>query len=267
MKYLVCLFPLVIMVACNKDQAPTAPAASPWFYLDFTGYGEALQPGFLKVYSDSSWEEYGGIDTVNGTAYVSTLTSDSSLSYYTLTTGQYAGYKLTGQGPIIFDAPLPFLPMHWPSDTTFARTATFTFSGLSVSITDFYTLIDTAGIGTPVGNFSPAPHFQDVTYVALSDGSTGYASQDIWTARGPGVVVTVQQGQSAVYFIRGYVNGQSWGSASLAQKILPQGGLSHHVGLRGLFRQSGGAVPSWHALSKTSSPNISTSRSTTSRSR
>lgn len=265
MKYLVCLFLLVIMVACNKDQAPTAPATSPWFYLDFTGYGEALQPGYLKVYSDSSWEEYGGIDTVNGTAYVSALTSDSALSYYTLATGQYAGYKLMGQDPIIFDAPLPFLPTHWPSDTTFARTATFTLSGYSVSITDFYTLIDTAGIVTPVGNFSPAPHFQDVTYVAVSDGSTGYASQDIWTARGPGVVVTVQQGQSAVYFIRGYVNGQTWGSASLAQKTVPQGGLSRQGGLRGLFRQSGGGVPPRDALFKTSSPNLSTARSTRSR--
>jgi len=58
---------------CNKDQPPTGPTTPTLFYLDLTGYGETLQPGYLKIYSDSSWEKYGGIDTVNGTAYVSTV--------------------------------------------------------------------------------------------------------------------------------------------------------------------------------------------------
>jgi len=244
MKYLVYLFPLALLIACNKDQPPTGPTTPTWFYLDLTGYGETLQPGYLKIYSDSSWEKYGGIDTVNGTAYVSTVASDSTLSYYTLATGQYAGYKLTGLDPILFDVPVPFLPTHWPSDSTFARTATFTVAGYSVSVTDLYTLIDTAVIVTPLGSFSPAPHFHNVTYAVASDGATGYASQDIWTARGPGVIVTMQQGQSAVYFVRGYVNGKSWEGTTSAQKTAPQGGLSHRGGLRGLLRFSEPGV-SW----------------------
>jgi hypothetical protein len=235
MKYLICLLVIVLLDGCTQNNPPTAPDAQSWFYLDFTGYGETMGPGYLKVFSDSSWEEYYGIDTVNGTGYVSILSSDSSLMFYTQTTGQYSGYRIPGQDPVIFDAPLPFLPTRWPSNTTFARTATFTLMGLSVAVTDFYTLVDTGGLVTPVGTFSPVPHFEDDTYLEASDGETGYASQDLWTARGPGVVLTAQQGQPAAYFIRGYVNGKAWGSALPSWNAVA-GGRSPDVGLRGLLR-------------------------------
>ena len=34
MKYLVYLFPLALMIACNKDQPPTGPTTPTLFYLD-----------------------------------------------------------------------------------------------------------------------------------------------------------------------------------------------------------------------------------------
>lgn len=235
-KHCFCLFLAVLLNACTQNN-PTGPAPQAWFYLDFTGYGEKIEPGYVKVYSDSSWEEYGGIDTVNGTAYLSILSSDSSLAFYTQSSGQYAGYKLLNQDPIIFDSPLPFLPTRWPSDTSFARTATFTLQGYFVKVTDLYTLVDTAGIATPVGNFSPSPHFEDDTYVSASDGESGYASRDIWTARGPGVIVTAQSGLSAVYLVRGYVNGINWGSPASARNFAARGGDSRELGLTEVLRR------------------------------
>ncbi len=236
MKYFFCLLLPVIVSSCTRNDVPTGPDNQSWFYLDFTGYGESLVPGYLKVYSDSSWEQYGGIDTVNGTAFVTVLSSDSSMTFYTQPTGQYAGYQLPGQDPIIFDSPLPFLPARWPSDTTFARTATFTLMGYYVAVTDFYTLVDTAGVLTPVGSFSPVPHFEDVTYLEASDGETGYASQDLWTARGPGVVVTEQQGNPAVYFLHGFVNGKTWGGPAPPRTVAAERGISPAAQLSGLLR-------------------------------
>lgn len=255
-KYLVCLLPLVLVLACTKGETPTGPTTPAWFYFDFTGYGETLEPNYIKIYSDSSWEKYRGIDTVKGTGYISAIASDSTLYYYTVATGQYAGYKLRDQDPIIFDAPSPFLPTRWPSDTTFARTATFTLMGYSVAITDFYTLIDTTGIVTPLGKFSPAPHFLHMTYIKVSDGEAYYGSQELWAARGPGVIITEQQGQPAVYFIRGFVNGKTWDSSTPVQKPALRGAFSSAVGLRGLLRSSTSALSS--ALVRSKAPLLPT---------
>jgi len=234
MKYFVCLLLLVLAAACTTGENTVGIINPPSFKFDFTGYGERLEPAYVKIFSDSSWEEYGGVDTVKGTGYLSTLTNDSSRYYYTLATRQYAGYRIAGQAPVIFDVPLPLLPAHWSSDTSFSRTATFTAAGYSVSITDAYTLLDTAAVVTPLGNFSPAPHFLDETYVTVSDGEAFYGSQEFWAARGPGVIITAQSGQSAVYFIRGDVNGIAWGSSTTVQRY-SQGDITQAVGVRGLF--------------------------------
>jgi len=226
MKYLICCLPVFFLLACNQAATPTGPATGPWYYFDFTGFGETLGPGYLKVFSDSSWEKYAGIDTLQGTAYVSVLSSDSTISLYTPGTLEYAGYQLLNQAPIIFDNPLPPLPTHWPSDTSYGETATFTYMGYSVGITDYYTLVDTDSVATPVGNFSPAAHIFDQTYLIASNGGTGYYTQDLWLARGPGEVVSEQQGQSAVFFVYGYVNGKTWGGAAPMQRILSRHNLA-----------------------------------------
>jgi hypothetical protein len=236
MKYVVCLLPLLFVTACNKADIPIGFISGPPFKFAFTGFGETLEPGYLKVFSDSSREQYRGIDSVNGTLYLSTIAGDSTLIYYTFVAHQYAGYKLAGQDPIIFDAPLPSLPARWSSDTAVARTATFTVGGNAVSITDTYTLLDTAAVVTPLGSFSPAPHFLDQTSVSVSNGGSFSGSQEFWLARGPGEIITIQAGQSPVYFIYGFVNGVTWGGTTAVQKSPPGSGVTPEVGLRGLPR-------------------------------
>jgi hypothetical protein len=226
MKYLFCCLPVLLSLACNKASTPTGPDTGPWYYFDLTGYGETLGPGYLKVFSDSTWQKYAGIDTLLGTGYVTVLSNDSSLSLYTTATFQYAGYQLNGQVPIIFDNPLPPLPTRWPSDTTYGRTATFTYNGYFIEITDYYTLVDTDSVATPVGNFSPAVHIFDETYLSASNGGTGYGAQDLWLARGPGEIVSVQQGQPAVFFVYGYVNGKAWGGNAPVQRIASRHNLA-----------------------------------------
>jgi len=233
MKYVVCLLPLLLVPACTSGDIPVGIINPPFFYFDFTGYGEKLEPGYIKVYSDSSWDKYLGIDTVNGTAYVSTIASDSTLNYFTVSTGQYAGYRVAGQDPVIFDAPYPFLPARWPSDSTIGRSVRFTSMGSTVTVTELYTLQDTAAVATPVGTFSPTPHFLQETYVTLSGGQTLYGSQDLWAARGPGLIITLQQGGTPVYFVRGFVNGRSWDGTASVQKSARRGALAPQVGLKG----------------------------------
>ncbi len=225
MKHFFCCLPVLVLLACNQAATPTGPANGSWYYFDFTGYGEALEPGYLKVFSDSTWQKYAGIDTLMGTAYVTVLSSDSSLSLYTTGTFEYAGYQLSGQAPIIFDSPLPPLPTHWPSDTTYGRTATFTYNGYFVEITDYYSIVDTDSVATPVGNFFPAVHIFDETYLIATNGGTGYGAQDIWLARGPGEIVYAQEGQSAVFFVYGYVNGKAWGGYAPAQRVVTRHNL------------------------------------------
>lgn len=217
MKYIFCCLPLLLLLACNNASGPTGPDNGPWYYFDFTGYGEDLSPGYFKVYSDSTWQKYAGIDTVLGTAYVAVLADDSTLSLYSTGANLYAGYQLNGQAPIIFDSPLPPLPTRWPSDTTYGRVATFTYNGIFVQITDYYTLVDTDSVATPVGNFSPAAHILDQTYLITSNGGSGYDAQDIWLGRGPGEIVYAGQGQAAVFFMYGYVNGTAWGGYGQGQ--------------------------------------------------
>ena len=254
MKYVVCLLPLLLIPACGSNDIPVGIINPPFFYFDFTGYGEKLEPGYVKVYSDSSWDRYLGIDTVNGAAFIATLASDSSLNYFTVTAGQYAGYRVPGQDPVIFNAPYPFLPTRWPSDSTIGRSVSFTAMGSTVTITELYTLEDTAAVATPVGTFSPTPHFLLETYVTITNGQTLYGAQDLWTARGPGLVISLQQGGTPVYFIRGFVNGKAWdGSASVQTSarpgaLAPRAGVQRPLGLskallsipsvrgRGLFR-------------------------------
>jgi hypothetical protein len=257
MKNLVCfllvflLLPVFLLLACNKALTPTGPDTGPWYYFDLTGYGETLGPGYFKVFSDSTWQKYAGIDTLMGTAYVSVISSDSTLSLYTTATFQYAGYQLSGQVPIIFDNPLPPLPAHWASDTAYGRTATFTYNGYFVEITDYYSLVDTDSVATPVGNFSPAAHMLDETYLSASNGGTGYGAQDIWLARGPGEIVSVQQGQPAVFFVYGYVNGRSWGGNAPVQRVASRHNLAPVARLNRL--QAGSRTALLSAFAKGSS--------------
>jgi hypothetical protein len=225
MKQFVSALLLLGFLGCTKDGTPTGPSgpthtpvdpppAATWFYVDLTGYREDLGPGYAKVYSDSSWEKYGGIETVKGTAYLAILVSDSARYYYTMTTCQYAGHKLKGEDPIIFDEPNALLPASWRSDTTVTVTTKFAYMNNVVVMKTSYQLVDTVGIATPLGSFSPVLHFYVRVDITTSSGVAPSKYQDIWLARGPAGIKIQLQGRAPVYFDHGYVNGRSWGRPS-----------------------------------------------------
>ena len=175
MKQFFSLLLLLVFVGCTEDgtltgpsaptetptQTPTVPPPAPtWYYVDLTGYSEALEPNYMKVYSDGSWEKYGGIDFVNGKAYLAIVASDTTRYYYTMTTGQYAGYKQPSGDPIMFAVPQAFLPTRWRSDTTVTLASNFTHMGYLVSVTTSYKLVDTARVVNSLGSFSPVAYFK-----------------------------------------------------------------------------------------------------------
>jgi hypothetical protein len=225
-------FLLLVLFGCTKDgtlTGPSAPTETPivpppaqtWYYVDFTGYGELLEPNYLKAYSDGSWEKYGGIDSVNGTAYLVLAASDSTRHYYTTTTHQYAGFRQPKGGLIMFTAPRAFLPTRWRSDTTVVLASSFIYLGYSVLLTTTYTLVDTQRVVTSLGSFSPVAHFGVRIDMQASSGDASSTYQEIWLARGPGGIEFKDQGRGPVFFVHGYVNGRSWGNASSVHKTAP----------------------------------------------
>jgi len=229
MKQSISLLLLLVLWGCTKDgtlTGPSAPAENPtvppptqtWYYVDFAGYGEALEPNYMKVYSDGSWERYGGIDNVNGMAYLVIVASDTTRYYYTMSTHQYAGFRQPNGDLVMFATPRAILPTRWRSDTTVMLASTFTFMGYSVSVTTSYKLIDTECVVNSLGSFSPVAHFGVWVHMDASSGNASSTYQEIWLARGPGGIEFKRQDHDPVYFVKGYVNGRTWGPASSVHK-------------------------------------------------
>jgi hypothetical protein len=246
MKYIAAVVIVFAFTGCSEEGPPTGPVGTTEtridppplapYYMDFSGYGESVEPGFIKVYSDGAWDKYAGVQIVKDRTYKTIVCADSSTHYYMEATGQYAGFREKGKNVVLFDVPMGTLPTRWRSDTTVTLSATFTQSGARVALVTSYVLADTGSLTTPVGAFSAVAHFRIHVSISSSVGGGYSISRESWVARGPGGVVMRQAEGASIYFVRGSVNGRSWGSPSGAQGPAGESALSAPVVARGLLR-------------------------------
>ena len=226
MKNIIPLCVVVAMFGCANDDGPVGPTGpgtsdgtphetnpAPGAYsFDFTGYAETLEPGYVKTYSDGSWNRYAGKEVVNGTTYLAVDADNGARYYYTLVGGRYAGCRPPGESAVIFDAPQPMLPAGWNLYSTIVLSVNFSYGGYSVSAKTSYRLIDTAQAVTVLGSFAPVAHFTVQVDMTSSSGDASTTIEDLWVARGPGEIRFRYQGTNTAEFVYGYVNGRSWGT-------------------------------------------------------
>lgn len=204
------MFLSIIFCACNQP-GPTQPTFSGSMSLD--GYGEVLDSTFYRVWSDSSWEAFYQDTTINGITYITIL--DAYGNEYFYDSLGYCGFQLPqvyGQNTIIFDAPLPSLPDTLVGNQTYALQTTFSFDGVSYSLINDETLVDTATIFLSFGTFTNCPGIESNQVIA--SGNVAIAGNDLvyWLARGPSTIEEdlLDYGYS-IFMSYGVVNDIGWG--------------------------------------------------------
>ena len=242
--------------ACNQNSAPTAPQQAIKDTLTMNGYGEAVDSSYYKVWSDSSWEAFGGDTTINGTTYSRIFDAYGDEYFYGLD-GSYDGFWQYGWDLIIFNAPLPGIPDTMAGGVTYALTTTFSDQGTSYVLEDDETLFDTESVTVSFGTFNKCPVLNSVN--TISSGGVVYAESntDYWLAKGPSDIqrwyIDIYEGViTQIQMAYGVVNGQAWGvtlptkalkrMAAKPNSIMKPPSLASHSGKSKLDMRSLGPI-------------------------
>ena len=199
------IFSVVILISCKKND-PVGPEP-PLKTIVVSAYREALDSLYFKMWSDSSWSKYGGSVVLNGNSYVVEVTNDGYESYYSAT--GFAGFKQPGDALILFDKPITNLPDTLAFGEAYTRQTTFSYQGITFTLAQEQTLVDTVSVSVPFGVFNPCLHFASRVTVSAS-GQSDVQNVEFWIARGPGTIKQAS-GPLSVVMVRGIVNGQGWG--------------------------------------------------------
>lgn len=208
------------LYSCGRTPAPTAPGSSPPksqspLVLSFAGYGATLDSTYYKVWSDSSWEEFAGDTTINGTTYSVLLTSNGYEYFYG--PKGYAGFWPYGSGLIMFDSTLASLPDTLVEGKTYTLATTFTTGGVSYTLTDKEVLEDSGSVTVPFGTFFDCPDLQSTSAISGAGQSQTQTTQ-YWYAKGPSDIKRQFSGGQTILMAYGVVNGKGWG-VSLAKEL------------------------------------------------
>ena len=243
----------IVFYACNQP-GPTQPVFSGTVSLD--GYGETIDSSYYKVWSDSSWEQFNGDTTINGLAYTILLASDSSQYFYNAS-GNYAGFELPqiyGNNIIIFDSSLASLPDTMIGNLTYQQQTTFSFQGISYTLIDDETLVDSGTVVTSFGAFSNCPGIQSNQTIVAGNSAVAASNVVYWLAKGPSVV------EQDFYDFYGYlaysitmaygvVNGQGWGVGLSKEQLSNINNSSDKAGTgQSPVMASGKPMPDMHSL-------------------
>jgi hypothetical protein len=237
MRPLIFVYVLVIapiLLSCSKDDSPVS--TPPPRTIRLIDYGSTLDSAYYKKWSDSSWEKFNRIVTVNGITYATTISSDSTEYYYTAL--GYAGLKGRGLLLILFDNPLTSLPETLTFGQNYRRETTFYYQGYNFSLQIDESLEDTVSVSVPFGTFNPCLWLKVKTTVTGAGQSQAQSGQ-IWLARGPSDVKQVLYSGATIVMVRGRVNGQGWGMPFPKQVAATPGGAPHRLAeimARPLFR-------------------------------
>jgi hypothetical protein len=204
----------IVLISCDDDSQPASstpppppPPSRPIF--DITPYYEVYDSGYHKIWSDSSWVRYVGVETRNSVNYV-VIRNNSNTKYYYTPQG-YAGFAATNGDVIIFDHAIPGLPSKMAFDSSYRRSTTFFYSGYSFSLTFTNRLTDTnISVSLPFGVVTPC-----VSLITTGTVSSGGDSESNTTNNAIGKIIggvrSTDLSDITIIFVRGRVGGQMWG--------------------------------------------------------
>jgi hypothetical protein len=211
----------LLFLRCNMEDTPVSSKTSIQKTINIYAYGSSLDSAYYKMWSDSSWEKFNQVTSVNGKNYVTTLNSDGDEYYYDSI--GYAGIKPNGQSLILFDAPLSSLPDTLVFGQKYIQETTFSYQGINYLLKDEQTLEDTVSVSVPFGTFNPCLWFQSTSTTTVAGQSIVSAGQ-FWLAIGPSNIQQTLNSGNTIMMVRGCVNSKSWGvpiasvHANLAKK-------------------------------------------------
>jgi hypothetical protein len=197
----------LLCLSCKKEDSPVSPTPSPKIML-LSEYGSLIDSAFYKMWSDSSWERFNQVVTLNGITYVTVISNDGNEYYYSAL--GYAGVKPQGQSLIIFDRPLPSLPDTVVFGQTYTRETSFFYQGYNYSLKYEQYLQDTVSISVPFGTFNPCLWFKSMSTLSAG-GQSQTQNGEFWLARGPSDIKQTLNSGLTIVMVRGRVNGQGWG--------------------------------------------------------
>lgn len=193
--------------SCKKENSPVS-TLTPQRIMALAGYGFVIDSSFDRVWSDSSWEKFNQIVTVNGTTYVTVITNDGYEYYYSVL--GYAGFKPQGQSLILFDRPMPSLPDTMIFTQTFTSEASFSSQDYSYSLKVEQSLQDTVSVSVPFGTFDPCLWIKSKSTISAA-GQSDVQNIQSWLAKGPSDIKQTLNSGVTIMMVRGEVNGQWWG--------------------------------------------------------
>lgn len=171
-------------------------------------YGSYIEPAYYKVWSDSSWEEFGRITTVDSVVYA-TIVDNAGFEYYYSPEG-YAGFRVAGGSLVLFDEAMPSFPDTLVFGKTYTQRVTFTESGTAYTLKVEQTLQDTGAVTVPFGEFTGCLWIKS-TSTFSGGGRSDVSSSEYWLAKGPSELKRRSSSGAVSLMAYGYVNGQSWG--------------------------------------------------------
>lgn len=208
---------LLIVNGCKKSESPVAPA--PVRTMHVAAYGFSIDSSYYKVWSDSSWEKFNQVTTVNNVVYATVLTSTGDEQYYSM--AGYAGIKPSGQMLIIFDSPIGSLSDTLEFGRVYTQQATFSYQGFGFTLSVEQSLRDTVGVTVAFGHFNPCLWF-DVKTTMSGAGQTQTQTQQVWIAAGPSSIKQMANSGVITEMVRGRVNGQGWGMPFAKRSFPPR---------------------------------------------
>ena len=200
------LFSSSLFVGCGETTSPSGSNTGKTITMD--GYGSYIEPAYYKVWSDSSWEEFGRITTIDSVVYA-TIVDNTGFEYY-YSSGGYAGFQVSGGSVILFDSAMQSLPDTLVFGKTYSQRTTFRESGTVYVMKVEQTLQDTGAVTVPFGKFTGCLWIKS-TSTFSGGGQSNVSSSEYWLAKGPSELKRRSSSGAVTLMDYGYVNGQSWG--------------------------------------------------------
>ena len=216
----VVLVALLACAACKNDDSSNPAGSQTPLQISLSGFGTTLDSLYVKVWSDSSSERFGGDTVIGGTLYVYTVTDAGTREYYSIR--GYAGWQPAGYEPILFDSAVASLPQNLTAGVVIERRTTFTAQDASYALDWKYTLVDTGTVALRFGTFHGCPHLSVNATISSGSQSQNSVGED-WLGKDIGTVKIIAN-QQTILMVHGVVNGRSWGMAFPGMAGLLRGG-------------------------------------------
>jgi hypothetical protein len=212
-KLLIVIVPLslILFASCSKsDNSVIAPGmfTTQIKTIPFKNYNLHIDSTYYKMWSDSSWEKFNRITTINGKSYVTIINSDSAEYYYTSL--GYAGAKAKGDSLILFDKELTSLPDTLEIGKTYDLSTTFYYRGYNYTFNSEETLSDTVSVAAPFGVINSCLWLNIKTTIAAGGLSQITVSQT-WLAPNIYAIKKALSSYQTIIMVKGVVNGKGWG--------------------------------------------------------